>query len=149
LDTRRRSPEISQVTFELSTNSGAIWTPLGNGIRVGTTADWQLSGLSLPATGLLRARGRTTCDGYIGSSSGVIESMAQFPIGPPVLLSPALTNGQFSFTLQGTTGAQYVVLASTNLVGTNWTSIRTGAAPFQLTDPTTNGMRFYRGRIAP
>jgi len=36
------SPEVSQVTFELSTDGGSTFTPLGNGTRVGTSADWQL-----------------------------------------------------------------------------------------------------------
>jgi uncharacterized delta-60 repeat protein len=68
------SPEVSQVTFEKSTDSGATWTLLGNGNRIGTNANWRLTGLSLPTIGQLRARGRTA-DG-----SGLIEQVAA--IGP-------------------------------------------------------------------
>ena len=69
------APEVSQVTFELSVNGGAAWTSLGNGTRVGTTANWQLSGLSLSNGGQVRARGRTT-GGYHNGSAGLVESVA-------------------------------------------------------------------------
>ncbi|RYD67312.1 MAG: choice-of-anchor D domain-containing protein, partial [Verrucomicrobiaceae bacterium] len=68
------APEVSQVTFELSTDGGSSFTALGNASRVGNTADWQLSGLNLPAGGMLRARGRIMG----GSSSGMVEVMAVF-----------------------------------------------------------------------
>ena len=70
-------PELTRVTFELSTNSGANWTPLGVGTRVGTTANWQRTGLSLPISGQLRARGATT-SGFQNGSSGLIEQVATF-----------------------------------------------------------------------
>ena len=71
------APELSRVTFELSTDAGATWgTPVA-GTRIGTTPHWQRTGLSLPATGQLRARGATTGGGYNGSS-GLIEQIASF-----------------------------------------------------------------------
>ena len=69
------SPEVSQVTFDLSSDGGGTWNPLGFATRVGTTSNWQLTGLSLPASGLLRARGRTA-SGLQNGSSGLIESTA-------------------------------------------------------------------------
>jgi uncharacterized delta-60 repeat protein len=68
------SPEVSQVTFELSTDGGSSYAPLGQAERLGATADWQLAGLSLPASGQIRARGRTTD----GSSSGLVETVTAF-----------------------------------------------------------------------
>ena len=65
------SPDVSQVTFDLSTDGGSNFIPLGNATRVGATANWDLSGLILPATGHIRARGRTTG----GNSSGILESV--------------------------------------------------------------------------
>jgi uncharacterized delta-60 repeat protein len=73
------SPEVAQVTFEKSTDAGGNWTPLGNGTRVGTTANWQLTGLSLPASGHLRAQGRTL-GGRGNASAGLIESVASYSL---------------------------------------------------------------------
>jgi len=70
-------PELSATTFEQSTNGGTTWTALGSGTRVGSTANWQLTGLSLPSTVSIRARGRTT-SGYGNGSSGLIEQVAAF-----------------------------------------------------------------------
>lgn len=71
--------EISQVTFELSTDGGVTWTSLGLGTRV--VGGWELTGLTLPVTGYLRARGRTSAGLYNGSS-GVIEQVASFVYYP-------------------------------------------------------------------
>ena len=71
-------PELSQVTFEQSLDGGTTWTVLGLGTRVGTTASWQRTGLTLPASGQLRARGRTSTSGYYGGGSGLIEQVASF-----------------------------------------------------------------------
>jgi len=68
-------PELSATTFEQSTNGGTIWTALGSGTRVGSTANWQLTGLSLPSTVSIRARGRTS-GGFGNGSSGLIEQVA-------------------------------------------------------------------------
>ena len=73
------SPEVSQVTFELSTDAGMTWAPLGNGTRVGTTANWQLAGLGLPASGHLRAQGRSL-GGRGNASAGLIESVVSYPL---------------------------------------------------------------------
>jgi uncharacterized delta-60 repeat protein len=70
------APELSQVTFELSTNGGAAWTPLGSGSRI--SGGWEKTGLTLPASGMLRARGRTT-EGGSNASSGVVEQIESFP----------------------------------------------------------------------
>jgi len=75
------SPEVSQVTFEQSVNGGASWTALGNGARIGVTSDWELTGLSLPTGGLIRARGRTA-GGYQNGTSGLVESVVSFGVAP-------------------------------------------------------------------
>ena len=71
------APEVSRVTFDLSTNAGASWTPLGSATRIGTTANWQRTGLALPPDGSLRARGIAT-GGYSGGSSGIVELVTAF-----------------------------------------------------------------------
>ena len=73
----------------------------------------------------------------------------------PVLLCPARTNGQFSFTLQSEPGLRFEILASTNLTLplSNWTNLGTltnltGAISFL--DTTTNlNRRFYRAHQLP
>ncbi|MEO7319749.1 MAG: delta-60 repeat domain-containing protein [Chthoniobacteraceae bacterium] len=76
-------PELRAVTFELSTNGGTSWTALGAGTRVGTTANWQRTGLTLSGSGQLRAQGRTT-DGDGSGSSSLIEQVAAFSILTPI-----------------------------------------------------------------
>jgi uncharacterized delta-60 repeat protein len=68
------APEVEQVTFELSDGSGDSWTPLGPGVRV--AGGWECTGLTLPATGTIRARGRSL-SGNRGSS-GLYETIAPF-----------------------------------------------------------------------
>src|SRR6185369_2829717 len=55
-------------------------------------------------------------------------------------------NGQFQFAISGTSGATYIVQATTNLSGGNWTSISTNTAPFTFTDTGIGSLsqRFYR-----
>ena len=72
-------PEVSQVTFELSTNGGSTWTALGAATRI--VGGWQRTGLNLPASGSLRARGRTA-SGASNGSSGLIEATITFPPTP-------------------------------------------------------------------
>lgn len=81
------APELAHSTFELSTDGGSSWSMLGAGIRVGATAHWQMTGLALPASGLIRARGWTA-----GRSSSVVETTTSFPdettTQPPLLVLP-------------------------------------------------------------
>ncbi|MES2569976.1 MAG: cadherin-like domain-containing protein, partial [Verrucomicrobiota bacterium] len=98
------APELSHVSFEQSTDGGGSWTPLGRGTRVGTSANWQLTRLSLPATGSIRARGRTT-GGYFNGSSGLIEQVATYTAvaaSPEVAASPATSVTSIGATLNAT-----------------------------------------------
>ena len=49
------APALRGVKFELSTDGGVVWTPLGNGSKV--INGWSLGGITLPASGYLRASG--------------------------------------------------------------------------------------------
>jgi uncharacterized delta-60 repeat protein len=80
------APEVEQVTFELMTGVSSSWTQLGSGTRA--SGGWQLTGLSLPANGFIRARGRTTGGDYNGGS-GLIEQVVAYSL--PDTLPPALT----------------------------------------------------------
>jgi uncharacterized delta-60 repeat protein len=82
------APEIAQVTVEQSTDSGTTWTPLGSATRMGSTPNWQLTGLNLPPSVQLRARGRSSGGNYNGSS-GLIEQVASFS---GLLAAPTISN---------------------------------------------------------
>lgn len=79
------APEVSAVTFEVSTNGGTTWTALGAGTPI--AGGWERTGLALPASGSLRARGLTSD----GKSSGLVEKIATFP-SPPVIIDPTSTD---------------------------------------------------------
>ncbi len=70
------SPEAHAVRFELSTDGGSTWQPLGAGSR--RSGGWEIHGLSLPGTGQIRARARYGVSGYQYSSSGEIETITTY-----------------------------------------------------------------------
>lgn len=59
------SPEVWRTAFEFSTN-GMDWIALGTGARV--AGGWQLSGVTVPAGGTIRARGAINGSYFNGSS---------------------------------------------------------------------------------
>jgi uncharacterized delta-60 repeat protein len=67
------SPQLARVTFERSTDGGQTYTFLGAGTRVGTTSNFSLGGLNVPAGQniLIRARG------FYRSGNGGSESMTE------------------------------------------------------------------------
>lgn len=69
------SPEAAYVRFQLSTDHGATYTELGTGSRI--TGGWELTGLSLPAQGQVRALARTV-SGYLNGSSGLVSAVTAF-----------------------------------------------------------------------
>ncbi len=88
------APEVMQVSIELSTNSGASWTPLGNATRI--PGGWEVTGLNLPQSGQLRASGRTTDS----KSEGMLQSVAPFEFVPEIAIhagadtsAPELSDG--------------------------------------------------------
>ncbi len=92
----------------------------------------------------------TTYDTYGNESDYSNETVYRTPpasieTGVGVTLTPAVqAGGRFGFDISGTTGAVYVVQASTDLV--NWTSIQTNIAPFAFVDAGVAGFkqRFFR-----
>jgi len=70
---------------------------------------------------------------------------------PPVLTNLTIVADHFSFEVIGSVGSNYLVQAATDLVASNWISLRTNAAPFTFveTNVITLPQRFYRGLVAP
>ena len=71
--------------------------------------------------------------------------------GVPSLSGLTTVNNLFQFTVNGWTGTNYVVEATTNLVFVSWISLKTNAAPFIFTQSNANGFsqRFYRAKLWP
>lgn len=72
---------------------------------------------------------------------GFSSFMATDGIEPPIILIPAVTNGQFSFSFQTVSGQNYTIQQNANLARTNWSALTnfTGAGlPYQFTTPATN-----------
>jgi uncharacterized delta-60 repeat protein len=80
------SPEATAVNFDLSTDGGGTWVPLGFASRI--AGGWQLTGLSLPSAGTIRARARTAT-GYCNGSSSLLETVRPFTL-PIAQTVPAL-----------------------------------------------------------
>ena len=70
------SPEVQLVRFELSTNGGSTWQPLGAGVR--TSGGWEIQGLSLPSSGSIRARARYVSSGFRYQSTAEIETITAY-----------------------------------------------------------------------
>jgi uncharacterized delta-60 repeat protein len=114
------APELTLVTFEVSTDGGATWgTPIA-GTRLGITANWQATGLSLPAGSLLRGRG-VTYGGYYNGSSGLIEQVTSFS----TLTYTAGANGTLTgttpqFVVPGANGTAVTAVPATDYSFVNW-----------------------------
>lgn len=152
------APEVSEVSFEMSIDDGMNWTPLGAGSRVGTTADWRLTGLTLPASGRLRARGFTH-GGYQNGTTGWIEKLGTFPSPMPVTKaitnatpSSAVLNGSLNpYGATGVTAQFEWGTSSTQLTNTTpLVAIGSGSTPVvvqaTLTSLTRNTIYYYRLR---
>ena len=78
------APEFTQVTFESFT--GSTWEFLGQGTRIAATPNWELTGLFLPGTGTVRARGRTGT-GYLSASGSLVEQVSSYAMSNNANLS--------------------------------------------------------------
>ena len=69
------SPETQQVSFELSTDAGTTWNLLGEGWHI--SGGWEITGMTLPTSGRIRARARVA-GGFYNGSSGLIETITAY-----------------------------------------------------------------------
>jgi uncharacterized delta-60 repeat protein len=127
-------PEVSWVTFESSADGGVTWTALGNGTRI--PGGWQLTGLSLPSSGYLRARGRAP-SGYYNGSSGLIEQIGSF-VGavPPVTINAVSRGGKLVLTWPSG------VLQAAAAVRGPYTNVPNAVSPFTNSNMTLPQLYF-------
>jgi uncharacterized delta-60 repeat protein len=132
------APEVNSVTFESSTDGGVTWTALGNGTRI--PGGWQLTGLSLPSSGYVRARGRAT-SGYFNGSSGLIEQIGSFTGAvPPVTINAVSKGGKL--VLSWPDG----ILQSATAVGGTYTNVPNAVSPFTNGNMTMPQL-YYRVKV--
>ncbi len=124
------APELLQTTFELSTDGGSNWSALGNGTRVGTTSNWQLTGLSLPASAQLRARGRATNGSHDGGAS-LIEQIAAYTAGAPNT-TPSITPAIGLSRQQGTAVSNSIATVNDVESGPNNLTVTATSVPAGL-----------------
>jgi uncharacterized delta-60 repeat protein len=115
------APEAYGVSFEISTNGGSTWQSLGAGIR--RSGGWEINGLSLPASGQVRAQARYAVGGYQSGSSGLIETLLTYSgaVDKPeiALEQPAAANlldggsRHFGDVIVGTTSEMVFTLKNT------------------------------------
>lgn len=108
------SPEVWRTAFEHSPDD-LTWTSLGDGLRIpglpaGQAGGWQLTGLSLPPGGWIRARGQVASGGCWGVSGWFLKTTLTAPWairlnlgrdGSDVVLN--WTGGQGPYQVQQTT----------------------------------------------
>ena len=137
----------ARTTFEHSPD-GAAWTDLGAGLRIpglpaGQAGGWQLTGLSLPPGGTIRARGHVTGASYNGSG-WFVETALTAPwairlnlgrAGSDVVLN--WTGGQGPYQVQQTT-----TLGATS----SWENVGEPVQANSLRLPLGSGPQFLRVR---
>ena len=111
------SPEVGQVSFDLSTDGGETWTLLGSGTHM--AGGWELDGLTLPDSGHLRARARTLVGNFLGGS-GTVETVRAFPAlsnGEFRIDSVVIENGNLILSFPSGVGRSYTLWRSDTLAG--------------------------------
>ncbi|MBC8097525.1 MAG: hypothetical protein H7Y43_17105, partial [Akkermansiaceae bacterium] len=93
-------------------------------------------------------------DGTPALSATNMFSVIVNPLTPPTLGSVSYSAGQFSLTVDGQFGPDYVIQVSTNLATTNWVTVlstNSPVVPFIFTDSATSDepMKFYRALVGP
>jgi hypothetical protein len=93
-------------------------------------------------------------DGTPSLSATNMFSIIVNPLMQPTLGSVSYSGGQFSLTVDGQTGPDYMVQVSTNLAMTNWVTVlltNSPALPFTFSETPDTGepMKFYRVLVGP
>ncbi|HEY1662119.1 MAG TPA: DNA/RNA non-specific endonuclease [Verrucomicrobiae bacterium] len=144
--------DITALSYPTNTSGGASLNP----IDLSSIAALQNVGAGTNVTfRIVNYSGGSGGTWYIFdvAASTALDFAVQGTVSPVVIVtnvpsssSATFTNQQFQFVVSGTTGVNYIIQASTNLLTPDWISIFTNAAPFTFTDTNTAdfGQRYYR-----
>lgn len=128
---------------------GTVSSNYTSSMTVSNVPEATIQGLTNGTTYYFAAR-TFNSSGYLSIFSPQISHVASTSAVPAAITSPlASPSGQFSFSVSGTSGYQYMVEASTNLV--NWVILGTNTAPFNFVDTNASqfSRRFYRAVYDP
>ncbi len=153
------APEAQDVSFELSTDGGTSWTPLGLASQIprgdGVSGLWYLGNLTtLPAVGKLRARAHTF-GGFHNASASLIETVADFFI-PQTAAASAITSTSATLaaavnTNSPTADLRFEYSADSNLAGSQFSAAQTfsggGNQSIPVTGLAPNTTYFYRAVV--
>jgi len=100
---------------------------------------------------MYNAAGTSALDFALQGTVTQVVTMTNPPAIAPSFTLVNFTNNQFSLTMTGTAGSNYVVQAATNLKTPVWVSLATNAAPFVFSETNVSlfSQRFYRAMAAP
>ena len=128
-----------------------VSTPTGSSLEVSSVfLNWRPKVTKANTTNTVQIR--VIDDGVPPLSDNKSFTVIVNPLVPVVLTTISYTNGQFTLKVDGTTGPDYIISASTNL--TQWSDLITNfspATPFQFSNTNINtfNTRFYRARLSP
>lgn len=142
---------VAGASFESKTQSLAGFVGVDNNRKFGfcIVAEFEST-----ATGDATAKYAAATTGSTYASTGTLRfdmvtvTGSDIPAPLAATLGSAVTEaGQLRLNISGTSGANYVIEASTNLV--NWTALQTNSAPFTFTNTTVLPCQFYRAVYRP
>ena len=138
---------------DLPTNTltfALVTPPAGATINGGGLFNWRPTVAQANTTNTVKVK--VTDNGSPNLSGTNSFTVIVNPLAPVILTPITYTNGQFRFQVSGTTGPDYIIGVSTNLI--QWSDVFTNlspATPFEYLD-TGAGLfnnRFYRARLSP
>lgn len=152
------APETNLVTFDVSTDGGTTWSPVGAASRVAfPSRGWVLTDGGLPPTGHIRARAYAQGARYNGSSS-IMETIAAYGTPPDITVTEApysyssgntrlfgvVATGSGSavmqLTIQNVGGSVITGLSGATIEDNNLSDDKDHRSMFQLTKPSSSSL---------
>lgn len=152
------SPEAHLVTFDVSTDGGTTWVPVGAASRVAfPSRGWTLTNGGLPPTGHIRARAYAQGARYNGSSS-IMETISAYGTPPDITITEGTIgyeNGYtrlfgvvatgsassvFALTIQNTGGSPLTGLSGATIEDNNLSDGKDYRSMFQLIKPSSSSI---------